>query len=101
MPNKNYVNGANYERRIANKLRQEGMLVIRSAGSKSLWDLIAIDFKLGNIKLIQIKKYKLSRPELGKMKDEIDALGAQPCAEVGFYVVEHTRRGTDRMTRIR
>ena len=38
----NYRRGRSYEYRIKKKLEKEGWLVIRSAGSHSLFDLIAI-----------------------------------------------------------
>ena len=101
MPNKNYRNGANYERRIANKLRERGYYVMRSSGSKGLFDLIAIDFRLGHIKLIQLKNYKLSKPEFERMRQEIKELAPQPSAEISFYALEHVARGADQITLIR
>ena len=101
MPNKNYINGANYERKIANKLRNHGYYVMRSSGSKGLFDLIAIDFKLGQIKLIQIKNYRLGKSEFETIRTNIKKLAPQHAAEITFYALEHTRRGTDQMTLIR
>ena len=46
MPNNNYRNGANRERRIMKKLTAEGWFCIRSAGSHSPVDIIA--FKSGD-----------------------------------------------------
>ena len=40
MPNNNYRNGAERERRIKRKLEAEGWFCIRSAGSKSKVDLV-------------------------------------------------------------
>ena len=75
----NYRKGRSYEYRIKKKLEKEGWLVIRSAGSHSLFDLIAIkamgieprrneeenrsqiywyEGKGGEIKLIQAKSGK-------------------------------------------
>ena len=42
MTNKQYVRGRAYEYKVKRKLEKEGWLVIRSAGSHSLFDLIAI-----------------------------------------------------------
>ncbi len=42
MVNKNYVKGATFERKIKDKYERQGYLVIRSAGSHSVADLIAI-----------------------------------------------------------
>jgi Archaeal holliday junction resolvase (hjc). len=41
--NKNYIKGRNKEYRIKRKLEKEGYYVIRSAGSHSYFDLIAIN----------------------------------------------------------
>ena len=101
MTNHNYRKGADFERKIANKLRAKGYLVIRSAGTKSLVDLVALDLKVGKIMLIQLKNYKLTKPEFERMSAEIRKLAPQPSAEVSFYALEHTGRGTDRMTLIR
>lgn len=101
MPNHNYANGANYERKIANKLRQKGYYVMRSSGSKGLFDLIAIDFRLGQIKLIQLKNYKLSKGEFERIRQDIRKLAPQHSAEISFYALEHVSRGSDQMTLIR
>ena len=101
MPNHNYANGANYERKIANRLREKGYYVMRSSGSKGIFDLIAIDFRLGQIKLIQLKNYKLSRPEFERLRQDIKSLAPQHSAEISFYALEHTARGRDELTLIR
>lgn len=101
MVNRRYKNGADYERKIANRLRNKGYYVMRSSGSKGLFDLICIDFRLGQIKLIQLKNYKLSKTELQSFKDRIKELASQHSAEISFYTVEHVHRGSDQMTLIR
>jgi len=53
--NKNYIKGRNKEYRIKKKLEQEGYYVIRSAGSHSFFDLIAIHKEKKEILLIQVK----------------------------------------------
>lgn len=45
MVNKNYLKGANFERKIKDEYEKQGYLVIRSAGSHSIADLIAIPSK--------------------------------------------------------
>lgn len=42
MPNKNYVSGRNFEYKVRDYLVSKGYLVIRSAGSKGVADLVAI-----------------------------------------------------------
>jgi Holliday junction resolvase len=53
MPNKKYLKGAALERYAKKQLEEAGFFVIRSAGSKSPVDLIAID--INGIRLIQVK----------------------------------------------
>jgi len=40
--NQRYIKGRNFENYVADKLRKAGYYVIRSAGSKGVFDLIAI-----------------------------------------------------------
>lgn len=42
MPNKNYVSGCNFERRVKKHLEKLGYYVIRSAGSKGQIDIVAV-----------------------------------------------------------
>lgn len=49
----NYSRGANFERRVQKYFESSGWLVIRSAGSHSLIDLVAL--KGGEVQLIQCK----------------------------------------------
>lgn len=101
MVNHNYRRGANFERKIANKLRQKGYYVMRSSGSHGIFDLIAIDFKSGHIKFIQIKNYQIGKKKFQRISEEIRALAPQPAAEVSFYVLEHAGKGTDKMTLVK
>jgi len=45
MVNKNYNRGRSFEYRVKKYLENEGYLVVRSAGSKSPFDLVAISLK--------------------------------------------------------
>ena len=56
MVNKNYVSGRRFEYTIKKALEKLGWIAIRSAGSHSPFDIIAI--KGGRILLLQLKKYK-------------------------------------------
>ena len=56
MANKNYVSGRRFEYTIKKALEKLGWIAIRSAGSHSPFDIIAI--KEGRILLLQLKKYK-------------------------------------------
>ena len=56
MVNKNYVSGRRFEYAIKKALEKLGWIAIRSAGSHSPFDIIAI--KGGRILLLQLKKYR-------------------------------------------
>jgi len=68
--NKNYNNGARRERRIMKKLEKEGWFCIRSAGSHSPIDIIAI--KSGQFRFIQSKKTGYLTPQERKEKEELE-----------------------------
>jgi len=78
-----YRLGRRLEWRIRKILEEHGYEVIRSAGSKGKWDLIAI--KPGCVRLIQVKKGKVQKH---KIKD-LFPLVADLCMvlkEAWFYV---------------
>lgn len=54
--NSNYVKGARVERKALDQLEKDGYLVIRSAGSHSPFDIVAIGKE--EIRLIQLKACK-------------------------------------------
>jgi Holliday junction resolvase len=56
-----YVKGRRFENYVREKLERKGYLVVRSAGSKGIFDLVAL--KKGEILLIQCKwrKSRISR----------------------------------------
>jgi len=58
MPNKNYVKGVRFERKLVNQARAEGLIAFRSAGSHSPIDVVIIDKFKRKIDLIQCKKAK-------------------------------------------
>ena len=58
MPNKQYVKGARYERKVVNEAKELGNIAFRSAGSHSPIDVITIDPTLRLIRLIQCKAGK-------------------------------------------
>ena len=78
-----YRIGRRLEWRIRKLLEQHGYEVIRSAGSKGRWDLVAI--KDGIVRLIQVKK---GRVQKHKIKDLMPLL-ATPVVlskEAWFYI---------------
>lgn len=60
MPNKNYLRGRRREYAIKKALEREGMIVCRTAGSHSQFDLIAINPVDGIINFIQVKPKNMS-----------------------------------------
>jgi Holliday junction resolvase len=68
--NKNYNNGVRRERRIIKKLEKEGWFYIRSAGSHSPIDIIAI--KSGQFRFIQSKKTGYLSPKERAEKEELE-----------------------------
>lgn len=80
MPNKNYKRGRAKEYRIKKQLEHEGWFVIRSAGSHSPVDLIALYRAIKGpagilqVRLIQVKpKSGYLKPEERKEKAELEA----------------------------
>ena len=78
----NYRKGRDHEYRVANKLRKQGWLVIRSAGSHSIFDLVAIKDSAwlfnnetgpvggeGEILLIQVKSGRSKERAIKKVLD--------------------------------
>ena len=55
MVNKNYRSGRSREYRTMNKLKEEGMIVLRTAGSHGFCDLICLDPVTRIITFIQVK----------------------------------------------
>ena len=66
----NYQKGANEERRIVNSFREKGWIALRSAGSHSQIDVVAINSTTKEIKLIQSKKGYLSPKEASSIGNE-------------------------------
>jgi len=62
MTTNNYRNGAARERYQKRKLEKEGLICLRTAGSKGFADLIAINRKDRIIRFIQVKPRNYSNP---------------------------------------
>lgn len=56
MPNKNYVAGRRLEYQFKKDWEAEGAIVLRTAGSHGLFDLVAINEQQGEITFIQCKR---------------------------------------------
>jgi len=73
----NYANGARFERKVAGLLRDDGYLVVRSAGSHGEPDLVAL--KPGQVVLVQCKTSgRLDPGEWNAFHEAAEAVGALP-----------------------
>lgn len=73
MSNLNYRRGADKERRIVKKAREEGLIALRSAGSHSPIDVVIIDGEYGKIQLIQCKSSKSEKGGIPlKLKEKLE-----------------------------
>ncbi len=70
MPNKKYEHGREREYRLMAKLRKEGWFCIRSSGSHTPIDIIAL--KRGSIRFIQSKKTGYLSPQERKEKEDLE-----------------------------
>lgn len=78
MSNRNYVNGANFERKVKKEWESQGYLCFRTAGSHGVADIIAIDNKVAS--LIQCKtSNKISPGEKAKLKATAKRYGCHAC----------------------
>ena len=55
MPNRNYETGRRFEYKVKKHLESKGYFVLRSAGSKSPIDLIAVNKHDGYVMMVQCK----------------------------------------------
>ena len=70
MANNSYKRGADFERGVAKRFRDTGCFAVRSAGSKTSVDVIVIDPKSKEVRLIQCKTgVKTSMEDLIKTKE--------------------------------
>ena len=69
--NKNYVNGRNKEYRLIKKYKSLGYTCIRSAGSHSPIDIVAIHPISHKILLVQSKPKSMSKKAKEKLEKEI------------------------------
>ena len=78
MPNTQYLKGRNREYKTCEKLRQEGFHIVqRTAGSHSPMDIIAIDFHLNRIKLVQVKPKDMPDAQKQRILEDNKSLGGK------------------------
>ena len=70
MPNSNYLKGVRKERKFVNEARENGLISFRSAGSHSPIDVIIIDERMMEIRLIQCKPDTMSENARNKILEE-------------------------------
>lgn len=70
MPNKNYLKGVRKERKLVNGARALGLIAFRSAGSHSPIDVVIIDKKSKQIRLVQCKPDDIREKEKEKLIKE-------------------------------
>jgi len=68
---RHYRKGEYYERKARKELESEGYYVIRSGGSKGIWDLVAIN--KNEIRLIQVKSNSKPGPKERKNMEEFES----------------------------
>lgn len=67
---KRYGKGRDQEYKIMKKLREQGYIAFRSAGSHGMFDVIGIHTGKKIIQMIQSKPTGFSKPEIQRLKDE-------------------------------
>jgi len=69
MTNKNYIKGYVVERKARKELEEEGFFAVRSAGSHSKFDIVAIN--KSKIRLIQLKSVRTKYCSFKKETEEL------------------------------
>lgn len=93
MTNKNYQSGRNFEYRVKKYLEDKGYYVMRSAGSKSPFDLIAVPtwdgvILLPDVLLIQCKHgAKIGKAERDRIKEKQEHITAKVTCIVAWSPV--------------
>lgn len=83
----NYRRGYEIERKLVNMLKKEKYASVRSAGSHSPWDVMAVNDK--GVRLIQCKRVKKYRQSMfDKEIRELQSLKTPPCCSKELWVWE-------------
>lgn len=67
MPNKRYINGAAFERRVKKLLENEGYYAARAAGSHGLFDVVGV--RKDRLVAVQCKLGTLSKEDKGSLRE--------------------------------
>lgn len=76
-----YDKGARYERRAKRELEEDGWLLVRSAGSKGVFDIWAL-----KVRLIQVKSTEEPKAWTGELEDIGAAFPAMPGISLELWV---------------
>ena len=91
MPNRMYEKGARREREIVNKFKGKGNYAVRTAGSHSNFDVIAIEgFKL---RLIQVKGSKMKITPLN-LPSQLDVFQELWYKKKGKWIIQELKGQT-------
>jgi len=77
----NYEKGKRFEQKIAKEARESGLIAIRSAASKSPYDIIILNNEKRLIQFIQCKTGNISDKKLTKIEKDFKPLK-------GYYLVD-------------
>ena len=77
------------ERRCVLELKDAGYIAIRTAGSHSPWDVIAV--RGDGIKLIQTKRSKVSGQSYSRIYKQLNSIAVPQCVSKELWVWEDRR----------
>lgn len=86
-----YDRGRKFENRVVNRFKAKGMYAIRTAGSHSIFDVIAIDLQERKIYLKQLKKGYISPKKCKEVLNEIFKF-AGPFVVIPSLEINHKRK---------
>lgn len=104
MPNKKYIRGANFERKIKKQFEEKGYYVMRSAGSHGAADLIAIkknQITLADKKIIPEVILIQCGEDIKEKKDRLEALAKITGCKSYYAVIPEKRKSTGKTERER
>ncbi len=83
MPNRNYIRGRQREYRVMNMLEDLGYICVRAAGSKGMFDVVAIGPK--DIRLVQVKLNRNASPKEKAILKDFDAHPGNVVKEIWLF----------------
>ena len=80
-----YERGREFERELVRRMKKSGLIVIRSAGSKSIIDIVVLDQINGRIFMIQCKRSRKKTGTVGTKKFNRHLVDLKEIADRKFY----------------